>query len=503
MIRIGWAVSPQICRRCLCAALVFSLFLVIGCRSARTIRDPEYALLSDDIKSSEADSHPEIAAEIPVVSELSGTHTVDEFVHFALAQSPLIQAARKRVEASGHRVPQAASLDDPMLGVNGYPFSPYVLQTAGGRSTVNVMASQTLPWSGKLETKAEAAEAETDKFRAELAAAELEIIEQVKRAYYDLSFLQQAISITEQSRELMLELSEVAAIRYRTGAVSQQDVLRAQVEVSNIDSELIRLRQQLQSSRARLAQLLHISPETPLQAVEEWPEEDIPQDLDRLYHRAIAARPELHAQLAAVRRDRHQVDLARLQYYPDVTLSAMWGGMTRSGALSPTADGLPMVNIGAQVNVPLYYNKLQAGVREAEAQAVSSAREYDVLKDRTQADVKDLYAQALSQRDLVALFRTEILPKTEQTLEVSLEAYRVGQTDFLQLVDNWRQLLRFQVMLHQQESQLRQTLSTLERVVGGSLLSTEAIESEPAERDGDAALPEPMTDVPAPPPNQP
>ena len=78
----------------------------------------------------------------------------------------------------------------------------------------------------------------------------------------------------------------------------------------------------------------------------------------------------------------------------------------------------------------------------------------------TEAEIKDLFTQALSQRDLAELFRNEIIPKSEETLEVSLEAYRVGQSDFLQLVDNWRQLLKFGVMLSQQESQLRQTLST-------------------------------------------
>ncbi|WLD13547.1 TolC family protein [Planctellipticum variicoloris] len=453
-----------------CVSLA-AVLLVSGCRSARTIHDSEYAQLESDVARAMMDSQPALAAITPVASELAGPSTVDEYVAVALSQNPRIQAARKRVEAASYRVPQAASLEDPMLGVNGYPFSPYVLQTAGGRSTANVMASQNLPWLGKLETRSEVAEAGTDVARAELVAAELEIVEQVKRAYYALSFSQQTIHITEQSRGLLVELSEIAEIRYTTGAVSQQDVLRSQVEVSNVDSELIQLRQQLQSTRARLAQLLHVSPETPLQALNEWPEEEVPQDLERLYQQAITARPELHAQLAAVRRDLSQVELARLQYYPDVTLNAMWGGMTTSGALSAAADGVSMFNIGAQINVPLYRKKLQAGVREAEAQAVSSAREYDAMKDRTQAEVKDLFAQALSQRDLVALFKNEIIPKAEQTLEVSLEAYRVGQTDFLQLVDNWRQLLKFRVMLSQQESQLRQTLSTLERVVGGAISS--------------------------------
>lgn len=177
--------------------------------------------------------------------------------------------------------------------------------------------------------------------------------------------------------------------------------------------------------------------------------------------------------------------------------------MTTSQALSPTADGVSMFNIGAQVNVPLYRKKLQAGVREAEAEAVASARDYDELKDRTQADIKDLFTQALSQRDLAELFRNEIIPRSEETLEVSLEAYRVGQTDFLQLVDNWRQLLKFRVMLSQQESQLRQTLSTLERVVGGSIPieANAAAESQIQNPDSTEALRTP--DVALPPANQP
>jgi outer membrane protein TolC len=70
------------------------------------------------------------------------------------------------------------------------------------------------------------------------------------------------------------------------------------------------------------------------------------------------------------------------------------------------------------------------------------------------------------------LFRKDILPKAELTLDVSLAAYRVGQTDFLQLLDNWRQLLKFQITVHQLDSQLRQTLSSLERIIGGPLPAT-------------------------------
>ena len=58
---------------------------------------------------------------------------------------------RKKVEAAGERVPQAASLEDPTLSVMGYPFYPAVPQTAGGRATASVAATQAVPWFGKLD----------------------------------------------------------------------------------------------------------------------------------------------------------------------------------------------------------------------------------------------------------------------------------------------------------------------------------------------------------------
>ncbi len=440
-----------------------------GCRSAKVHRDPEYAQLA--IESSRALGNPTAAAAAvaPVVPQLEGVHQVDEYVAFALEQNPRVQSARKQVEAQANRVPQAASLDNPMLGVNGYPFFPAVLQTAGGRSTFNVTASQKLPWFGKLATKARAAEADTNRARAELAAAELEVIEQVKRAYFELYFLQKAIEVTQESRQLLSELVRLADAQYRASLVSQQDVLRAQVEVSIVDNELIRLRQELQSGQARLAALLHVSPDTQLRAIGRLAPQQIPDDLQRLYQRAIVARPELHAQLAAIQRDQHQADLARLQFYPDLDLGAMYGGMTTRGAISPNADGIGMVNIGANIDVPIYRAKLVAGVRSAEAQAVSSAREYDSMKDRTQQDVKDLFVQARSQQDLLHLLETDIIPKIAETLAASRQAYEVREVDFQQLLDNWREVLRYRITYFRLEAQLRQTISTLERTVGGQL----------------------------------
>ena len=201
-------------------------------------------------------------------------------------------------------------------------------------------------------------------------------------------------------------------------------------------------------------------------ALRELPDEQAPQDLDWLQRQALSARPELHAQLAAIQRDRQSVELARLNYMPDVSLGATWIDIASAG-ISPVANGQDAFLINFGMNLPVYRKRLDSTVRSAEARVVSTSRKYDSLRDVTLEQVTDLFAKAKSQSDLLQLFDQDILPKARQTLEVSSRAYNVGEVDFLTLIDNWRQVLRYEVSYHRLEASLRQTLAELERVVGG------------------------------------
>ena len=79
---------------------------------------------------------------------------------------------------------------------------------------------------------------------------------------------------------------------------------------------------------------------------------------------------------------------------------------------------------------------------------------------------KDLFAQTTSQQELLQLFREDIIPKAQQALEQSISAYQVGKVDFQQMIDNWRDLLRFEITAQRIEAGLRQSLASLARAVG-------------------------------------
>ncbi len=448
--------------------LVFSVIaavVVTGCRTSQHIRDPEYAKVAREIGQAWHASQTVVITTPPVFEDLAGPHSVEEYIQVALTQNPGIQAARKKMESLAHQVPVAASLPDPILNVTA---QPEPVQTAAGQQELIVAANQKFLLFGKLDSRASLAESQTNVARAQLAAVELATIAKVKRAYYELYFLQQAIAVTGDEQKLLVEIREVANTRYKAGQTSQQDVLRADLEVSNVENDLIRLRQQLTSGQARLARLLHIAPQTQVAALLNLTQKQAPRDLEFLQQQAVSARPELHAQLAAVRRDRSAVNLARLDYKPDVTLGLSWIDVAENG-ISPVSNGRDSFLLSAGVNLPIYRKRLDSSVRSAEAKVVSTVREYDSLRDGTLEEVTDLFAQARSQEDMLLLFHDDILPKARQTLEVSNQAYNVGEVDFLQLIDNWRQLLRYEINYRRLEASLRQTLAELERVVGGML----------------------------------
>jgi outer membrane protein TolC len=108
-------------------------------------------------------------------------------------------------------------------------------------------------------------------------------------------------------------------------------------------------------------------------------------------------------------------------------------------------------------------------VAEAQARAVADAKLYDAERDGTYRAVKDLMTQARAQRDIIALFRSSILPKSEQALAAASSDYRAGNVDYVTLITAWREVLQIQLQIAQVEAELGKALASLERTVGVQL----------------------------------
>ena len=409
-------------------------------------------------------------------TSLSGPTAIGRLVEYALANNPEIQAVRFSARALGARVPQARSLPDPTLMTTVFLEE---IQTAAGPQQVAMSLSQKFPWFCKRALRSQLAYHGSMAAYSRVATTELKVVEQVKRAYFDLYFIQNAVKETHQLENPLEDVIDVAKTRYEgsMGKLGLESVFQAQVELAKLKTELVKLEEAKRKAQARLAGVMHLPPGTPIEALATIDRSKVESKVETLVGLANTFQPEFEAYRRELARDRAAVDLARQEYWPDVTTSFNWYEMGSNG-LSPVSNGRDAFSIGVGVNLPIQRQRLDAAVREAENELCATARRYDAARDQFQAEIETLLAQFREHHRTLEILETDIVPRAEETLGLTLESYGNGRAGFQQLIDVYRTLLRYRVDLHRHLALSEQALASLERSVGCAVTSQDTTSGE-------------------------
>jgi outer membrane protein TolC len=380
----------------------------------------------------------------------------------ALRTNPEIRAAERRLRAAEARPPQAGSLPDPMVSFR-YRNDGLGRLTLGEEimSQASVSLSQELPFPGKLGLRQRIAEVEAAEERARFRATVLGVITRLKVAYRDLVFVHRSIEIVNDSKKLLEQLEKSLQARYRTGQGLQQDVLKAQVEISKLLDRLVDLRQKRASAEAELNSLLDRPADAPLGAPEPPPDPPPLPAFEELVELAEKNSPMLDEAEKAIERERNALSLARREYLPDLLLM---GGYMNRGALPD------MWEAGIGVKIPLYFwRKQRYGVAEA-IESLSGAQSLrQNARQTVLARIRDLHATAARARELAELYRGGVLPQATLSLESAAAGYRVGRVDFLTYLDAFLTLLEYKVRYYEEVANLGKAVARLEEVVGVEL----------------------------------
>lgn len=378
---------------------------------------------------------------------------------YTLANNPEIQAAEQRWRAARARPSQEGSLPDPLLNTayHNESFDRFG-QGSSDFSWIRLGAEQEVPFPGKLGLRQEAAAREADREGAMYRGMVLSVVTRLRIAYADYFLADKSLEITRKNKVLLEQLEQAAEARYRVGEGLQQDVLRAQVELSILLGRLASLDQMRQSAAASLNAVLNRPPLAPLGAPA--PIEKIPlrYTLDELESAARERSPGVQAAEFGVERAETNLRLARRQYYPDFVLRADY---FNKAALVPEWE------VGAGIRVPLYFWRKQAfGVQEAaagvgDARASLQSAHQDVL-----ARVKDFHAQASAADRLVSLYGNAVIPQAELGLRSATAAYQTGEIDFLSLLNSFTVLNDYQVRYHEELANFEKALAQLEEAAG-------------------------------------
>jgi outer membrane protein TolC len=359
---------------------------------------------------------------------LTNDSSLGDYLRFAMQNQPSVEAAYFDWAGSVERITVERSLPDPRLSFES--------DIADIVMTVMPGLMQEFPGPGKLKAAANVATAQS---RTKYFAFETSVLQtafSLKRAYYQLWFLDENIRITRQMLDLLAELETIARSQNSAGKVTLQDVYRAQIEQDQLTTEIENLED---SHRPLIAQLKGALGLRRDQADPPRPTrfESTPLDLngDTLLDTAFARNPRLKMMEADVRMAEAAIALARKSKVPDFSL-----GLMADAKAAPT-----MFRPQAGMTLPIWRDKIAAQI--AQAQANKRAAAARLTSEQIMVTV-DFAMKSYDYREItrnLALLQDKLIPKARQSLEIARAGYLSGQIDFFNLLDAERTLLNFQL----------------------------------------------------------
>ena len=401
-----------------------------------------------------------LLAGVPVLQaqeiDFGPTLERDALIEAVLQRNPSIESARQGWLAAQQLYPQATALADPMLMTSIAPLS-----IAGSMMPFGYMAqaSQMLPYPGKREVMGAMARAEAEAMRGDYEDVRLELAAMASMLYDEYYFAERALEINEHHLALIADLKKSAEVQYVVGRASQQDPIRAEVELAELRKMNIELVNSREEAGARINTLLHRDPQAPLPPspasqtlapAVKWTSADLQQI-------AVGAVPMLEAAKARIDEREAALKMARLEFYPDFSVAAGYTSMEGNDH---------RFTVGVSINLPVQRERREAAVREARARLEQARQAESSLQSEVRLQVDRALREVKKAREIALIYLDHIVPAAGDQLAAARGGFESGTNDFMAVIMAENKLrgagLEYQMAL----AELNMKLAGLDRAMG-------------------------------------
>jgi outer membrane protein TolC len=380
-----------------------------------------------------------------------------------------LEAAYFEWKAALARIPQVANWPNTNLAPSfSYMFSSERMKSFD-RTTVNVGFDpmENLAFPTKV---AQAGKVALDEARAagkRFEAMKFEIQRKVLSAYLDLALHEEQIRIQRDNVNLLKLMADSAGDRVGAGG-APQDLLRAQTQFRLAENQLATMESQHMTMLSMLNGMLGRDPRASLKLPATLPApRALAADDARLIAIAIDNNPDLARLGHQVAGRADALELARMAYIPDINpMAGFTGGISQM--------------IGAMVVLPTTIPEIRSKIDESRAMLRSTqAMLRQTRADRAASFVAALYAMRSAERQ-AAVFNDAILPRAQQTLASTRQAYAAGTATFTDLIDTQRTLLDVRLMVAEARIEREKRLAELEALAGVDIETLATATTQPA-----------------------
>jgi outer membrane protein TolC len=354
--------------------------------------------------------------------------TLKEAENRALAQAPEIKSLQAQTYSMEQSAIAAGQLSDPklLLGALNVPVNTFDFgQEPMTQKMVGLQ--QDLPRGRSLHyrslQKKDLARAESFK----LKAMQLQVLQGVRLSWLHLYYWLHAKHIILGQKKVFRNLLQVTQSLLANNKAQQKDVIRAQLELTELDNRLLEMNQQIDTARAELERWIG-----PVLAQKAQPEKllrlpSLPTTKELCSR--IKHHPVLKTDEALIFAERAHINLAEQQYKPGFNIGAAYG--FRQGHNIDGSKRADFLTAQVSMDLPLFPKNRQDRIVNARIASLAAAKENQMSHYRLLREaLKTQIASWEQQHQSVLLYQKHLTPEAQQYAQATLIAYQNAQTDF-------------------------------------------------------------------------
>jgi len=390
--------------------------------------------------------------------EQASTFTLDRIIDLALERNPIIAGARSVIEQNEGMRTQAGAYPNPTIG--GQTGSGALRDpTTGPRVTEYGMTlHQTVEWPGMRAARQDAAEAGLASATVGLDEARLNLVAEVKQAFYELLLSERTVDLLQQNLEIVQEVARIVRARVRSGEGPQFEAVKADVEVLKAKQEMTKAKNAVRVKLVGLDTLTSGALGARYQVQGDFRSLRDRLDPEQMASRDLSQHPILKRQGKLVEQAESTVSKERQARVPNVTL---FGGYARE-------TGREGMVAGVSLPTPLWYRQ-QGHI--ATALGTQRKEEAELLRSRNDLTraINQHAREAETAQDQILVYEEGLLKQAQEALRIAQLSFRQGASSLLDVLDAQRVQRQVTVDYNLARYELSVALTRFERAVGGPL----------------------------------
>ncbi|MFN8391664.1 MAG: TolC family protein [Bdellovibrionota bacterium] len=378
-----------------------------------------------------------------------GKLTLDRCLEIALEHNFDIRKAKERIEKQYNVRLEARSIFLPSLGVAARyeqqdrdRIPSFNGNTFGSTKSWNadIKATQVLYAGGKGFADLRRSKLLEQAAEEDLRAAINNTMSLVKQLYYDVLLAEAEVDVEQQNIGLFEEQLKSEQSKQQAGMVSDFNVLRAEVDLANRRTPLIRAKNRVKLAWEELRRGLGIGaedsngPALPPALEGKLKFEPFSVDLRESLAKAEQNRPELKSAKLLIDAQSQSVESQRSGYFPTLSVYALYGA-DKSQFSDELDDELHGWRAGAEASWNIFDGFATTG-RVGQAQSdLSQARiSYDQARQDISVEVRRVYSSLLEAKELVNA-STKVTQQAAESLRLAVARYDTGAATYLDTLD--------------------------------------------------------------------